>query len=130
RQYERAFGAYGVELKIDDETLHLIAADAAKEKTGARGLLTVVEQLVRDYKFELPDSGVSELKIDREVYKDPAAHLAGLLEYAKTHAVAVSMAQRVRPWLNRMEDEHDLTLHFTEEALELLGEKIPPGTSA
>jgi endopeptidase Clp ATP-binding regulatory subunit ClpX len=130
RQYERAFAAYDVRLEFTDETLHLIAGDAAKEKTGARGLLTVVEHLLRDFKFELPDSGVSELRVDGDVYRDPATHLAHVLEHAKTHATAVCMAQRVRPWLNRMEDQHGLRLHFTDEALELLAEKVPQGRSA
>src|SRR5712675_701119 len=43
RQYERAFRAYGIEISFDDEALRLIADAAAKEKTGARGLLTVFE---------------------------------------------------------------------------------------
>lgn len=132
RQYERAFAAYDVTLKFEDDALHLIAAEAAKEKTGARGLLTVVEQLLREFKFELPDSGVQELEVDSDVFHDPAKHLADVLEHAKSHAVAISMAQRVRPWLQRMENEHELRLHFTDEALELLGERLAasPGKSA
>src|SRR4029077_16833465 len=39
RQYERAFRAYGIEISFEDEALRLIAEAAAKEKTGARGLL-------------------------------------------------------------------------------------------
>ena len=130
RQYERAFAAYGVRLEFTDDALHLVAAEAAQEKTGARGLLTVVEHLLRDFKFELPDSGVIDLKVDKEVFHHPARHLAKILEHAKTHAVAASMAQRVRPWLNQMESEHELRLHFTDEALELLGEKLGSGMSA
>ena len=48
RQYERAFRAYGIEISFEDEALRMIAEDAAKEKTGARGLLTVFEKLFRD----------------------------------------------------------------------------------
>src|SRR5216110_1064965 len=48
RQYERAFGAYGIEISFEDEALLLIASAAALEKTGARGLLTVWEKLFRD----------------------------------------------------------------------------------
>jgi ATP-dependent protease Clp ATPase subunit len=48
RQYERAFRAYGVEVFFEDEALREIAARAAQENTGARGLLTVCERIFRD----------------------------------------------------------------------------------
>src|SRR5207253_200567 len=44
RQYERAFRAYGIEISFDDEALRLMAEAGAKERTGARGLLTVWEK--------------------------------------------------------------------------------------
>ncbi len=58
RQYERAFRAYGVEICFEDDSLRDIATLAEKENTGARGLLTVCERIFRDYKFELPGSGL------------------------------------------------------------------------
>src|SRR5213076_984607 len=39
RQYERAFRAYGIQISFEDEALRLLAEAAAREKTGARGLL-------------------------------------------------------------------------------------------
>ncbi len=51
RQYERAFRAYGMEVFFEDEALHLIAEYAAEEKTGARGLLTVCERILRNFKY-------------------------------------------------------------------------------
>jgi ATP-dependent protease Clp ATPase subunit len=48
RQYERAFRAYGIEISFEEEALQLLAEAAAKEQTGARGLLTVFEKLFRD----------------------------------------------------------------------------------
>src|SRR5437762_708036 len=41
RQYERAFRAYGIAISFEDEALRLMAQAGAREKTGARGLLTV-----------------------------------------------------------------------------------------
>ena len=57
RQYERAFRAYGIQISFEDEALRLLAEAAAREKTGARGLLTVLEKLFRDYKYYLAGSG-------------------------------------------------------------------------
>src|SRR3954453_5852858 len=56
RQYERAFRAYGIQISFEDEALRLLSEAAAKEMTGARGLLTVFEKLFRDYKFHLAGS--------------------------------------------------------------------------
>src|SRR5205809_1342068 len=63
RQYERAFRAYGIQISFEDEALRLLAEAAAKEKTGARGLLTVFEKLFRDYKYYLAGSGLSQLRV-------------------------------------------------------------------
>src|SRR3954464_13935262 len=69
RQYERAFRAYGIEISFEDEALRLIAGAAAKEKTGARGLLTVFEKLFRDYKYHLAGSGLSQLRVTAELVR-------------------------------------------------------------
>src|SRR5881628_3317429 len=71
RQYERAFRAYGIDISFDDEALRLIAEAAAKEKTGARGLLTVWEKLFRDYKYYLAGSGLSQLRVTAELVREP-----------------------------------------------------------
>src|SRR6202165_1383701 len=75
RQYERAFRSYGIEISFDDEALRLIAEAAAKEKTGARGLLTVFEKLFRDYKYYLAGSGLSQLRVSAELGAAPQSVL-------------------------------------------------------
>ena len=59
RQYERAFRAYGIEVFFEEAPSAASPHLAALEKTGARGLLTVCERLLRDFKYELPGSGVN-----------------------------------------------------------------------
>ena len=54
RQYERFFGMDDVELSFTPEALEAIAERAIAEKTGARGLRTVVESLLLDVMFEVP----------------------------------------------------------------------------
>ena len=79
RQYERAFRAYGIEISFEDEALHLMAEAAAKEKTGARGLLTVFEKLFRDYKYYLAGSGLSQLRVTAELVREPKRVLERLM---------------------------------------------------
>ncbi len=54
RQYERLFDMDGVELSFTPEALDAIAEQAIEEATGARGLRTVVEDLLLDVMFEVP----------------------------------------------------------------------------
>ncbi len=57
RQYERLFQLADSELDFTDQALHEIARSALERKTGARALRGVVEQLMLDIMFELPDPG-------------------------------------------------------------------------
>src|SRR5439155_10199329 len=100
RQYERAFRAYGIEVNFEDDALWRIAALAAEEKTGARGLLTVCERILREFKYELPGCGVTRFNLNVELIERPGEALQRLL--AEGHqekekamgAVAREFAQR------------------------------------
>jgi ATP-dependent protease Clp ATPase subunit len=50
-QYERSFAAYGITLRFQPEALRRLAVLARDEKTGARGLMTVLERTFRDLKI-------------------------------------------------------------------------------
>jgi endopeptidase Clp ATP-binding regulatory subunit ClpX len=78
-QYERAFGAYGIELKFEDSGLRRLAEMAASENTGARGLMTVCERIFRDFKFRLPSSRVKQFAVTAQLVEDPAKELKRLL---------------------------------------------------
>ena len=54
RQFERLFALDNVELSFTDDALQEIAEAAIKQKTGARGLRTVVEEILLDVMYETP----------------------------------------------------------------------------
>ena len=78
-QLTRDFAGYGTELVLTECAMREVARRAVAEKTGARGLLTVLEETLRDYKYELPGSGVAKLEVDKSVVQQPQAKLAELL---------------------------------------------------
>ena len=78
-QYERAFGAYGIKVEFRDDGLRVLAALAAQEGTGARGLMTVCERVFRDFKFRLPSSRVKGFAVTEGLVRDPASTLKKLL---------------------------------------------------
>src|SRR2546425_10034475 len=109
RQYERAFRAYGIEISFDSEALRLIADAAAKEKTGARGLLTVFEKLFRDYKYHLAGSGLSQLRVTAELVREPKRVLDRLM--AEGHKIeAQTLEAGVRQFADKFKAEHGLEI--------------------
>ena len=54
KQFQRLFELDGVELIFQDAACNAIAKEALSQKTGARGLRTVVEEILLDVMYELP----------------------------------------------------------------------------
>jgi ATP-dependent Clp protease ATP-binding subunit ClpX len=55
KQYERLFAMEEANLQFTDEALKAIAKKAQARETGARGLRSIIEQVMLDIMFELPD---------------------------------------------------------------------------
>ena len=74
KQYQRLFELEGVKLTLTDEALGAIARRAIKRKTGARGLRSIMEEILLDSMFELPGMGtVDEIVVNEEAVDNPAA---------------------------------------------------------
>jgi ATP-dependent Clp protease ATP-binding subunit ClpX len=55
RQYQKLFAMEGAELEFDAKALRAIATKARNRDTGARGLRSIVEEVMTEIMFELPD---------------------------------------------------------------------------
>ncbi len=84
RQYEASFDAFGITAAFTREGMREIAKLAAREETGARGLLTVCERILRDFKYELPSVGVKRFSVNRGLVRNPQAALKKLLKNPET----------------------------------------------
>ncbi len=122
RQYERAFRAYGIEATFTDAALRTLAERAAEERTGARGLLTVTERLLREAKYELPGAGVERLVVDEAFVADPAAALARLLEAGHDRREAQRAAGAHR-FAARFQKNHGVAVRFDEAAAHRLADR-------
>jgi ATP-dependent Clp protease ATP-binding subunit ClpX len=122
RQYERAFHAYGIEISFDDAALLLIATAAAREKTGARGLLTVFEKLFRDYKYYLAGSGLSQLRVTEELVREPQRVLERLMAEGQWHE-RESLKHEAIAFADQFSRDYEIKLEFDETALDRLVER-------
>ncbi len=122
RQYERAFRAYGLQISFEDEALRMLAEAAAREKTGARGLLTVFEKLFRDYKYYLAGSGLSQLRVTADLVREPKRVLDRLM--AEGHKQEVQTLEAgVHQFSETFKNEHGLEIVFDETAVRRLVER-------
>jgi ATP-dependent Clp protease ATP-binding subunit ClpX len=68
KQFKRLFELEGVELEFRPDALTAVARKALARKTGARGLRTILEQVLLDTMFELPSmENVSKVVVDESV---------------------------------------------------------------
>jgi ATP-dependent Clp protease ATP-binding subunit ClpX len=76
KQYQRLFDMEGVELSFAEDALKSVAKKAVARKTGARGLRSILEAILLDTMYDLPEmGGVEEVVINAEVVEGNAAPL-------------------------------------------------------
>ncbi|MDE7303238.1 MAG: ATP-dependent Clp protease ATP-binding subunit ClpX [Oscillospiraceae bacterium] len=77
KQYKKLFELDGIELTIEPEAMKAIAKKAIDQKTGARGLRSIVEKILQQSMFELPsDNDVCGLTVTEECVTDDVKPLA------------------------------------------------------
>jgi ATP-dependent Clp protease ATP-binding subunit ClpX len=76
KQYQRLFEMEGVRLSFTKEALRAVARRAIDRKTGARGLRSILEDVLLETMFHLPDmDGVQEVVVNEEVIDGKARPL-------------------------------------------------------
>ncbi len=66
KQYEKLFSMDGVELSFSEEALNLIVDKAVEYKLGARGLRSIVENIMMDAMFEVPSKKQKKFEVTLE----------------------------------------------------------------
>ncbi|MDG2474074.1 MAG: ATP-dependent Clp protease ATP-binding subunit ClpX [Paracoccaceae bacterium] len=76
KQYQTLFEMENVKVNFTDDALKSIAEKAIKRKTGARGLRSILEEILLDTMFDLPGlSGVAEVVVNDETIVGQSAPL-------------------------------------------------------
>jgi endopeptidase Clp ATP-binding regulatory subunit ClpX len=65
------FDAYGILIKFEREAMHILAHRAYKEHTGARGLVSAVEQALLVFEKHLPSTRAKLFAVTRQVLEEP-----------------------------------------------------------
>ena len=76
KQYAKLFEIEGVKLSFSKDALKAIAEKAITRKTGARGLRSIIEEVLLQTMFDLPSlEGVEEVVVNKEVISGVATPL-------------------------------------------------------
>ena len=76
KQYQRLFDIEETALTFTEDALKAIARRAIERKTGARGLRSIMEEILLDTMFELPSlESVSEVVVNEEAVGPDATPL-------------------------------------------------------
>ena len=88
KQYQRLFEFEEVELEFNDEAISEIAKKAISKKTGARGLRSILENILLKTMFELPDmENVIKVTVDKSTVK---GNSEPIVTYGKKSSTSVA----------------------------------------
>ena len=74
KQYQKLVAYDNVKLTVEDEAVHEIAKTAIRLKTGARGLRTIIENIIMDIMYRIPsEENIEEVIITKECLTEGAA---------------------------------------------------------
>lgn len=73
------FRAYGISILFEDEAFKEIAGKAIKERTGARGLVSVMEKTLLEFEKKLPSTDIKYLAVTPEMVRHPKQELKKIL---------------------------------------------------
>ena len=74
KQYQKLMGYDGVKLTVEDDAVREIAQTAIRLKTGARGLRTIIENVMTEVMYKIPsEENVEEVIITKECLTDGKA---------------------------------------------------------
>src|SRR2546430_2680781 len=121
-QYRADFNGYEIDFDITPEAITEVAIQAHRENTGARGLMTVLERVFRDFKFELPSTAIKTFHIDAATVDHPAATLKALLTENALKQRDV-LRREVAAFAERFQRDYTFELVFDEGAITSLIEQ-------
>jgi len=90
------FAAYGIDVKFSEDALRTLARDAFDENTGARGLVSAVENALLPYEKKLPSTNVGKFPVTREVIDHPKKSLGDLIKTGGKKRAFEQLAQAER----------------------------------
>ena len=81
KQFQASFAMDDMDLSFEEDAIREIACEAIRQKTGARGLRTIVEKMLMDVMYEAPDiKGKKELTVTKDIVTAKETNVIGKIK--------------------------------------------------
>jgi ATP-dependent protease Clp ATPase subunit len=115
------FATYGIDIRFSDEALSILAQKAYSENTGARGLVSVIEQVLIPFETKLPSTKIKRFPVTDAVIKTPKRTLDSWLSETNEDQrlesykqIAIENKESIIRYLNEnrvnISDQHEMPL--------------------
>lgn len=118
-QYRSDFEGYGINFNIRPKAVGSVAQKAYGEQTGARGLMTVLERVFRNHKFELPSTAIKSFEMNEQMIDGPEKSLSELLKNKESVRRDV-LREEVDNFAEQFQKKHGLKLVFAGGAVDVI----------
>jgi ATP-dependent Clp protease ATP-binding subunit ClpX len=119
-QYILEFKAFGIDLNIEESAIQYVAKQAENKKTGARALVSVWENILTDFQFELPGSNFKELVVTEELCRKPNDALLAMLKrspfvdyienFNKEYGIQLALPKEVETYVENYAEENKIQI--------------------
>jgi endopeptidase Clp ATP-binding regulatory subunit ClpX len=126
-QYELEFNAFDIKLTIDEKAIEHVAELAENKKTGARALVSVWENILTNFQFELPGSNFKELVVTEDLCKTPQDALLEMLKrspfvdfiegFKKEYGIHLAMDDKVEKYVENYAKKNEMQISDTLKKL-------------
>ena len=118
KQYRQSFQDYGIDIAFADSALQTVASKAADEKTGARGLMSVLESCLRNFKFNLPGTRIDKMAMTADLVENPGEALEDVMKNPDAAATSYHLYV-AREFEAEFARRHGVMLTLDDEAVEM-----------
>lgn len=110
KQYQKLFEMEDAELKFSEDALSAIAKKAIKRKSGARGLRSIIEEILLDSMFDVPDmDDITEILVEASTVenKEPPAYKKSKTKKKKKKKKSSSLLKEAAESSSKKEEEKE-----------------------
>ena len=122
-QYKMEFELFNIDLDFTPKAIEYVAEIFENRKTGARALVSVWENILTDFQYELPGSNFSTLKVNRELCEKPKDYLLKMLEkspfvdfvenFKKEYGIELIMDEEIQNYFENYAQQNNLQISDT-----------------
>jgi ATP-dependent Clp protease ATP-binding subunit ClpX len=126
-QYELEFKLFNIDLEFTPGAVEYIAEKAENKKTGARALVSVWENILTDFQFELPGTNFSKLEVTKKLCERPKDELLKMLErspfadfvenFKKEYGVELILDEDIQSYIEQSAHQNNVQISETLKKL-------------